>query len=411
MNESRLRLTLAVDYLGSNMGRFSLMPVLAILLADQGGGAGAARTGVGMFGFMLCAGLSSLLAIRWLPRIPYIVSLPLSMVCSAAGFGLLPYAGTLGSVGLLFLAGFGISVHAVLSRVLIAEHIHSETGRNNVYSMQQIATNIAASLGPFIAAGLYVSGNGRPLLALVAVAYLVAGVALAAGLPRGLRPSDVVRERGRGTMAALALFGDPQTRQVTAVTAVGTFVYAQFYSAFALLVALGIQATVLKGALLAGPPVAIVILQAAVTAVVNRRLRAGVTPIAVLTAANVVFGVAMLLLGAGLPLVIGATAAMTIFAVAEMMFTPMVSTAFNRISAASQLAASNLQQLAWTAGEALGSLAGGGLFLLAYHHRLGNLYWLSLGAVAVVVPYLMFRRTAGTPEPARAEPSSERTVA
>jgi hypothetical protein len=178
------------------------------------------------------------------------------------------------------------------------------------------------------------------------------------------------------------------------VTALGTFVYAQFYSAFALLVALAIDQALLRGALLAGPPVAIVCLQALVTTGANRYLRAGVAPVRLLTVATMVFGTAILLLGLGLPVVVGAVAAMAVFAVAEMLFTPMVSTAFNRIGNVSRLAASNLQALAWTAGEALGSLAGGAVFLSCYHHGAGGLYWLLLAvaAIAGALPFLLDRR-------------------
>jgi MFS family permease len=396
MSSSTLKLTLGFDYVTSNFGRFSLMPVLAMLLASQGNGASWATTGIGMFGFMLCAGMSSLLAIKWLPRIPYVVTLPASMVFSAVGFGLLPYTrNPVATMVPLFVAGFGISVHAVLSRVLIAEVIQSETGRNTVYSMQQIATNAAAALGPFIAGALYVSGDGRPLLGMVGVAYLLAGVSLLVGLPRGLRPPDTVRERTRGVAAGLQLLRDGETRRVTVVTAVGTFVYAQFYSAFALLVALAIDSTLLESALLAGPPIAIVFLQALVTAIVNRYLRVGVPPLLILTLATLVFATAMLLLGIGLPVVIGATAAMAVFAVAEMLFTPMVSTAFNGISGVSRLAVSNLQQVAWTTGEAFGSLCGAAVFLVCYQHGVGRLYWLLLAVAtaANAAPYLTQRRT------------------
>lgn len=396
MTESALRTTLLFDYLASNIGRFSLMPVLAMLLATQSNGASWV-TGVGLFAFMLCAGLSSLLAITWLPRIAYRITMPGSMVCSAVGFGLLPYTHhPLVIMLLLFVAGFGISVHATLSRVLIPEIIENEPGRNTIYSMQNITTNIAASLGPFVAAVLYVSGDGRPLLGMVGVAYLLAGLSLLVGLPNGLRPPTTVRERGRGIAAGLALLRDPESRQVTVITAIATFVYAQFYSGFALLVAFDVSSPVLRGLLLAGPPVAIVLLQAVVTGMANRYLRAGIPPLRILTVATLLFGAAMLLLGVGLPVVIGATLAMAVFACAEMLFTPMVSTAFNRITSVSRLAASNLQGVAWTAGEALGSLAGGALFLVCYQQGISNVYWLLVAAATVVgaLPYLAVRRAA-----------------
>lgn len=399
MSEPKLRLTIAVDYLFSNFGRFSLMPVLAVLLAAQSGGAQWLTTGVGLFGFMLCAGLSALLVTRWLPRFTYATSMTASMAFSAVGFGLLAHTtNPFASMGLLFVAGFGISVHAVLVRVLVAELVAGETGRNNLYSIQQIATNAAAALGPFIAGALYVSGDGRPLLTFVAGAYVLAGISLMVGLPRGLRPPDTVRERSRGVAAGLRMLRDRQCRGASVVTAIGSFAYAQFYSAFALLVALAVDSTLLRGALLAGPPIAIVVFQVLVTMAVNHYLRAGVRPLTILIVACVVFGVAVVFLGVGLPVVLGATVAMAVFAIAEMIFTPMVSTTFNRISGVSRLAASNLQGFAWTTGEALGSLAGGALFLLAHQNQIDAVYWLVLAAVTIAGVLPFWRTAAEKPE-------------
>jgi hypothetical protein len=246
-----------------------------------------------------------------------------------------------------------------------------------------------------MAAALYVSGDGRPLLGMVGLAYLVAAVSLRLGLPAGVRPPETVRDRGRGLTAGLALLRDRECRRVTVITAIGTFIYAQFYSAFALLVALAVVSTLLRGALLAAPAIIIVLLQALVTTITNRQLRSGVPPLLILALAVLVFGAAMLLLGIGLPVVLGATAAMTVFPLAEMLFTPLVSTAFNGITSVPPLAASNLQQVAWTAGEALGSLCGGALFLVCYQHGAGGPYWLLLAAIAFAgaTPHLVSRRT------------------
>jgi len=400
MSEWALRMTLGADYLLANFGRFSLAPVLAILLTSQSHGADWFVTGIGLFGFTLFAGLSSLLVSGWLPRLPYRISMPASLVLTGVGFGLLPYAHRPVLVlAMLFVAGAGISVHAVLARVLVAECIASEPGRNTIYSIQQIGTNAAASLGPFIAAALYVSGDSRPLLTFVGVAYLLGAVALAAGLRWNMRPPSTVRDI-HGLAGLAGMLRDPQCRQASIVTSVGSFAYAQFYSAFALLVAVAVHSSSLRGFLLAGPPIAIVVLQAPVTRVSNRRLLAGATPLSMLATATFTFGVAMALLALGLPLLAGAAAAMSVFALAEMTFTPMVSTTFNRITSVSRLRAANLQAVAWTSGEALGSLSGGALFLLCYDRGLGRLYWLLLAVVAVAgsAPFLPRLRARGTSE-------------
>ena len=155
----------------------------------------------------------------------------------------------------------------------------------------------------------------------------------------------------------------------------------------------------LRAGLLAGPALGIVLLQAAVTGVVTRLMRSGVRPFTVLGWATLVFGTAMLLLGLDVPLVLGAVLAVAVFSLAEMMFTPMVSTAFAGLPIDSSLEAFNLRQVCWTSGEALGSLAGGTLFLGMYLNGNGRLYWLLLaGSTLVSLAALMFsaRREART---------------
>lgn len=379
-----LRYTIAADYLASGFARFSLVPVLAIMLTRSSGGASWV-TGVGLFGFLASAGLGMLPVSRLMSRLPYVYTLPGGMLCSAVCSGLFGYVhGAWLSLALLFGAGFGISVHTTLCRVLIIQCVRSEQSRNNIYSVQQITTNAAGALGPFIAGVLYVNGDGRPLLIFVSGTYALAAAALIAGLPKGLTPTKIpaAQPASRNWLAgSLGVLRDPAGRRACLATTCGSFAYGQFYSAFALLVALSIGPVLLRGALLAGPPMVIAVLQAVVTIAVNRWLRAGAVPLTVMVAGMALFGFAIALLGVGLPMLIGSIVAMTIWSFAEMVFVPMVSLSFNRITVVSRVTASNLQGLAWTAGEGLGSLCGGAIFLLCYRHGAASAYWLALAAV------------------------------
>jgi hypothetical protein len=88
-------------------------------------------------------------------------------------------------------------------------------------------------------------------------------------------------------------------------------------------------------------------------------------------------------LGVGLPVVVGAAVAVAVFALAEMLFGPMVSIAFNRLTNVSPITSSNLQGVSLTSGEALGSLFGGAVFLACYHHGGADWYWLALGTATI----------------------------
>ncbi|MEU6770894.1 MFS transporter [Streptomyces sp. NPDC046759] len=395
VSERVLRRVLAVNYLCCQFGKFSLMPVLAVMLA-RGGGGTSPVAGFGMFAFLLCIGLSSLPVSRWLPRLPYSVAMAAGMLCSGVGFGALAWAtGPVPVLLALCLAGFGNSVHGVLVRVLVAESVTSEPARNTIYSVVQIATNVAAALGPFIAGVLYVSGDNRPLLAFIGIAYLAAAATLLVGLPAGLRPPSTIRRSG-GARARIRALRDPECVGALTLTAAGAFAYGQFYSAFALYVALTIDSPLLRAVLLGGPPIAIAVFQSGVTVLANRRLRAGTAPITLLAFSVLAFGCGIVLLGAGLPLVLGAAAAMAVFALAEMLYTPMVSIAFNRLTNVSAITSSNLQGVSLTTGEALGSLFGGAVFLACHQHGRGDWYWLALGTVTIAGVCLHLARARTT---------------
>ncbi|MET9252686.1 MFS transporter [Streptomyces sp. NPDC003717] len=396
MSDTTLRRTLGVNYLCCQFGKFSLMPVLAVMLA-RGSEGSTSAAGFRMFAFLMCVGLSSLLVSRWLPRLPYAVTMAAGMVCSGAGFGALAFTDR--PVPVLFalcLAGFGNSVHGVLVRVLVAESLAAEAARNSVYGILQIATNAAAALGPFIAGVLYVGSDNRSLLAFVGSAYLAAAVSLLVGLPFGLRPPSTVR-RTDGARTRLRTLRDPECLPAIVLTTVGAFAYGQFYSAFALFVALTVEPAMLRAVLLGGPPILIVLFQSGVTALTNRRLRAGTAPQALLALSVIAFGVGIALLGVGLPVVTGAAVAVAVFAFAEMLFGPMVSVAFNRLTNVSPITSSNFQGVSLTTGEALGSLSGGAVFLACHHHGAGDWYWLALGAATLAGAGLHFARSRATP--------------
>jgi MFS family permease len=389
----RMRASLAVDHLFGSLGLFMLFPVMGVLLAARTSG-NTAVVGIGLFCYTASAGLSALLANRWLSRITYRTGMIWSVLVSALAFGLLPYvSGALALCGLLLLAGLGVSVHFVLSRVLIAEVVSSDIGRNNIYSLLQVMVNVAATVGPFVASYLYTGGDARLLLGLVAGAYVLAGLSILPGVPGALKAPPT---SGRWPISASTIRSigrTPVTRRTVVIGTLGAFVYAQFFSGFALLVAGSFASPSLRAALLAGPAMFIVLFQTAVTALVRSKMAAGTAPFAVLAYATVVFGVAMVLLGVGLPMVVAACGAVLVFSVAEMLFTPMMSTAFAALPIESKLEAFNLRQVCWTSGEALGSLAGGSLFLALWENGAGQAYWLTLSVLTLVVSVPMVLRT------------------
>ncbi|MEU8348332.1 MULTISPECIES: MFS transporter [unclassified Streptomyces] len=398
----RTTAALTAETLLGSLGLFSVIPVLGLLLAARSPGSGTAVVGIGLFCYTASAGLSATLAGRLLARLDYAHGMAGALLTSAVAFGLLPYAGADWALcGLVILAGFGVSTHFLLSRVLIAEVISDDIGRNRVFSLLQISVNAAAALGPFVANLLYASTDPRPLMAVVSLCYAAAAVTLLPGVPRGRKPPPTSGGWPVGRQVLLRVARTPDMARMVAVSFLGTFVYAQFYSAFVLYVGEEFTSAALRSALVAGPAVAIVLLQTAVTAVTARFLRSGATPLVLLGGANLLFGVSLVVLGLGLPAVLGAVLAVAVFAVAEMVFGPMVSTAFAGLPIGSSLEAFNLRQLCWTAGEALGALTGGSLFLALYAAGDGSAYWSTLGVVTLLATGLLLAadRRAGRTRP------------
>lgn len=397
----RLRASLALETLVGALGLYSVIPVLGPLLAARSPGSGATVVGVGLFCYTASAGLSATLAAHWLRKVPYAPGMVGAVLLTAAAFGLLPQADSDWLLcALLVLAGFGVSAHFLYSRVLVAEVVRHDIGRNQIFSLLQIAVNAAAALGPFIANALYSPDEPQQLMGVVALCYVAAGVAMLPGIPRGTRPPATSGRWPVGRRVLRQAVTVPRTRRIVLVSVLGTFVYAQFYSAFVFYVAQEFDSAALRSFLVAGPAIWIVVLQTGVTAVISGLMKRGTTPFAVLGGANLLFGVSMTTLGLGLDPAVGAVLAVLVFSVAEMAFGPMVSTAYAGLPIDSSLEAFNLRQVCWSFGEALGALSGGALFVALHDQGRGSLYWVTLGALTLTATGLLqflARRDTGGP--------------
>ncbi|MFJ2648445.1 MFS transporter [Streptomyces sp. NPDC087420] len=394
-----LRSALSLDHLLGSLGLFTVFPVLGLLLAARAPGSGTAVVGAGLFCYTASAGLAALTLNRWLHRVGYRTGMVGGVLLSAVAFGSLPYAGTAWALcALLVLAGTGVSIHFTLSRVLIAEVVHDNIGRNRIFSLFQIAVNAGAMLGPFVANLLYTDSDPRLLMGFVALCYLGAGAVMVPGVPAHRRPPATSGTWPVSKAVLLRVVRTPAMLRLVVVSTLGTFVYAQFYSAFALSVGRDFESAAARSVLIAAPAVSIVLFQTAVTALISKLMAAGRTPFAILGRANILFGVSMVLLGVGLPPLFGAGVAVLVFALAEMMFAPMMSTAFAGLGVGSSLEVMHLRQVCWSTGEALGSLAGGSLFLMLHDAGEAWLYWDVLGVVTLVCTGLLaFLVRPGTP--------------
>ncbi|WP_255949821.1 MFS transporter [Streptomyces odontomachi] len=385
-----------LNYLLSNFGYYTMVPVLPLLLA-----AGHNDTpwfvGVALFALTFCARASCLLLGKVLHRSSIRLMASGGLLAAAVGFGLLTVApGKVFVLGCLVLAGTGVSVNTLTARTYIAVTLPSKSVRSIAFSIIQVAVNIAAALGP-IAANLLFSSSARSLVVVpVAALYALGAVGVFLTVQPGVRPSDHGTREPRLWTAVRDAVTNPEVRRVTCITAAGWFLYGQLFSALTLHIGEMTSAPLLRSSLFTANAVLVLVVQVPVSMLASRKLEKGLTPVWFLRAGIVIFASAFALM-AGLGSALwGVYAAVAAFSVAETFFTPFTGVAFAEISAdRPAVEAFNLLQLAMAVGEPLGSFSGGTLFSLSSHGGVEYLYWaaLSLGGLLVVA---VFRRDPAT---------------
>jgi MFS transporter, DHA1 family, multidrug resistance protein len=208
-------------------------------------------------------------------------------------------------------------------------------------------------------------------------------------IPAGLhvtQPGSAPR-LARGTLRQILL--SRANARTSVATLAGYFLYAQFFSAIALLITLFVAKGPTQGVLFLENAVLVVAAQSPVSAIVQRRLSGGTPPSAVLLTGMAMFSVALLTLGVLLalhvPVFVAALGAIALFSLAETVYTPTVNTAFARIAASSPVESFNAQQILVTIGQSAGTLVGTSVFLTVAGPGTGAWYWLVLAAAGLVV--------------------------
>lgn len=385
-----------LDYLLSHLGFFTVLPVLPLLIQRSHPDTSPWFTGAALFAFnfavrgasLFCAGLLHHVAVRR--------AMVTGLLMAAAGFAALPVApGRAGVASCLLLAGTGISTNGLMARAYIAMSVPGAAERNTMFSAVQVAVNVAAALGPVAANVLIGRDLDTALLLAVAAMYVLAAAAVAVLVPGQVRPGNGAVRPPLRLGLLRAVVADPAVRRVSVATAVGGFLYAQFFTAVALHVAQVTQAVGWRAAVFTANAVLVVVVQIPVSAWAARRITAGVSPLTLLLAGVGVFAAAFAVMagaGAALP---GVFAAVAVFSLAETVFTPMVNTAFSEIPGDRPVVeVFNLRQIAATAGESTGAFAGGALFGLATDHGVQAAYWAALAGLGAATVVLFPRRPA-----------------
>ncbi len=384
------RVIVPADYTLFHVGYLGALPLLPVILRSLLGSHGSLAVGVVLLVYNAAIGIACLCAAPVTARLDSRTAMAAGLGCSAAGIGVLPYAHSVFAAGaVLAVAGGGMSVHGVLARSMIAKAVPTDASRHRIYSSIQIGVNVSAAVGPLIATSVYAVSGDEAVLWGAAAFYVAAMILVLARIPAGFH----VTQRGRrwplakGTLRQLLL--SPRDARTCVATLAGYFLYAQFFSAIALLITLFVAKGPTQGVLFLENAVLVVVAQSPVSAIVQRAMNRGTHPSAVLLTGMAMFSVALLTLGVLLalqvPVFVAVLTAIALFSLAETVYTPTVNTAFAQIAASSPVESFNAQQILVTIGQSVGTLVGTSVFLTIARTGTGARYWLVLAVAGLVV--------------------------
>ncbi len=232
--QRKVNTSVFVNYLLSNLGYYTLLPVLPLILGRISTGQ-AWFVGVALFTLAFSVRASVLFLSSVLHRTTVRAATAAGLLTAAVGFGVLAAApGDVGILVCLAVAGFGISVNTLMARAYVAMILTEAGARNTAFSAVQIAVNIAAAVGPIAANLLFSTRSYLLCLLLVAVLYVIGAVLVAVILPGGLRPSDQDERRPLGLRGVKTIAVNPAVRRVALVAVAGWFLYGQLFSALTL---------------------------------------------------------------------------------------------------------------------------------------------------------------------------------
>jgi predicted MFS family arabinose efflux permease len=381
----------------THLGFYSVVPVLPTLLERIDSSLSPWTLGALLFAFNFSVRSASLFYSQLLHRLPLRLGASAGLILAAFGFALIQFAHEpFGLFACLLLTGAGISTNGLLSRVYVAMMLDTSDKRASVFGWIQIAVNVAAAVGPIAANLLLGSAPISALALLVGILYLLAAAIVGMTIPSGHSPARAGHAKPVQWRDLASVLHDHQLRTAFTTTAIGTFLYAQFFSAIVLHIASLTSSTLLRGAYFTANAILVILLQIPVSMFVSRRLREGESPMRFLRTGAFLFAVTFAVMAAIGASPIGTFAVVCLFSFAETVFSPMINTVFSELSTGrSLISAFNIRMVASALGDAVGAFCGAALFLLFSDAHNTYQYWALLAVLGTVG--LALTRTAQAP--------------
>ena len=380
-----VRSTVVFDYLLSHLGFFTISPVLAVALVQNGFGS---WVGPALFAFNFAMRGASLFLVKQIAHATFRKSAITGLLMSSVSFGILGFpVPTLVSLVMLTIAGVGISINGTTMRLYIASQVESSSLRHRAFTVVQTTVNIAAAVGPIL--GNYLFGFSSFLLfGAVSVLYLLASFVLWYLLPADLSPDPTGVRPPISKDVIASGFRSPPIRLAMLLSITGGFMYAQLFSGFAISISNELTSPLAKSAVYVGNAVLVVLFQYPVAKVTVSRLDSGTRPISVMCLGLFLFAASLVLLGAIGNSLIGFLFVIVVFSAAETVYTPTVDTVFTSLDPNRNfLELINLRQIAVSLGESTGALVGSYLAMAAFHSSFRGLPWYIVAAVAMLIAW------------------------
>ncbi|MEX0168482.1 MFS transporter [Streptomyces sp. LMG1-1-1.1] len=385
--------SITLHYFMTNMGLFGLLSTLAVSLTAAGFSGG--QTGFLILVFTIANKVSKVPLARWLDRISAALSVLLGCLTAAVGFTGLRIAGGLTATAVtLALAGLGVSVNALASKQLAAEASDRSGDRARLFSLINIAVNVASALAAPVALFFVQRHQHDLVLSGVSAVYCLAGLTTFLNYRR-LRMDGRVRAPDSSLRGYLDILALPGMRSFMLINLLGWCCYGQLFNALALHVSSDTKATDRLGWLYTLNALLIVVAQLGVTRLTEKlsKGRQTITTVAAYTTFALAFTTVYLIPGFA-----GAVVGVVLFTVGEMMFVPTMDVLLLRLLGDRSRA---LGYGVFSIGNALGEAVGGGLGVAVYRwlgdDGRGADFWLFAAGLALLSALLTQRLRVSSP--------------
>lgn len=389
-------------YLMTNLGLFGLMSTLAVSLTAAR--FSAAQTGFLVLLFTIITKGGKVFLARWLDRLRPASGILAGCVTAAAGFVLMSLTrGMVPTAAALALAAMGISVNGLASKQLAADASDQAASRARLFSMVNIAVNIASATAAPLALFFANRHQAGYVMAGVAVIYLTAGVTTYVSYS-AVRHAPGGTGEGQRSGRYRTVLALPGMRPYLLINFLGWLCYGQLFNALAIYVSSVLGNGNMLGWLYTLNALLIVAVQLPVTRQLERAVKGRQSVSAVSAYVAFALSFLMIYLVPGYP---GAVLGVVLFTFAEMMFVPSMDVfLLSLIGGHSRAIGYGLFAIA----DALGEGVGGGIGVAVYRWLVGGghqgVFWLTtamISAAAAILTYGLGSASPALRSPAAAE--------